>query len=272
MENANNISYVLQLMDSCSDRGGKSSISNADYLASESLYKFLASDLAAALLCALQTIKGKSQEDPKFRTLFLTQLQQNQLPLIYKTKLVSGEISPSSVVQILEEMVSVLDKLGNSKISFTTESELISIFQIIFSETLFDAEVFCLISSMVHRAIKETALANWKEVHYALFTNLLLLQYGTCQYIKYIGYKICSADMEDYPLHKAVYENQISDLIELLYNSSSGNYFYLGLEDCDPLGNTPLTLAVKIQNIEAIVILLEYCADPSNQPSHRCMV
>jgi len=85
------------------------------------------------------------------------------------------------------------------------------------------------------------------------------------------GYRICSNDIEDYPLHKAVYENSISDLIELLYNSSSGNYFYLGLEDCDPLGNTPLNLAVKIQNIEAIVILLEYCADPSNQPTHRCI-
>jgi len=86
----------------------------------------------------------------------------------------------------------------------------------------------------------------------------------------HLGLRIASTDIEDYPLHKAVYENSITDLIELLYNSSNGNYFYLGLEDCDPLGNTPLTLAVKVKNIEAIVILIEYSADPSNTPSHRC--
>ena len=85
-----------------------------------------------------------------------------------------------------------------------------------------------------------------------------------------LGYKIASKDIEDYPLHRAIYENSISDLIELLYNGGNGNRFCLGLEDCDIIGNTPLLLAVKTQNIEAIAILLEYCADPSNQPSHRC--
>jgi len=29
-------------------------------------------------------------------------------------------------------------------------------------------------------------------------------------------------------------------------------------------------LAVKTQNIEAISVLIEYGADPSNRPTHRC--
>lgn len=81
---------------------------------------------------------------------------------------------------------------------------------------------------------------------------------------------MASDDINDYPLHKAVYENSISDLIELLYNGSNGDRFWLGMEDCDALGNTPLLLAVKVQNVEAIAVLLEYSADPSSRPLHIC--
>jgi ankyrin repeat protein len=131
---------------------------------------------------------------------------------------------------------------------------------------MFELELFCLICSTIYRGIKETT---WDNLHYFLFVHLFLLANGN-PYSKEIGYKIASNDITYYPLHKAIYENSISDLIELLYNWSNGSRFYLGIEDCDNIGNTPLLLAVKIQNVEAISVLIEYGADPSNKPTHRC--
>ena len=183
-------------------------------------------------------------------------------------KLMTGiEITSIMVVDVLNEMIEVLEKLSTSKISFSTEIELISIFQMIFTESLFESEVFCVIATIIYRSIKETALL-WSHIQYLFFIHIYLLQFGI-YFVTSKGLRFASNDIEDYPLHKAVYESSTSDLIELLYNSSNGNFFYLGLEDCDPLGNTPLTLAVKIKNIEAIIILIDYWADPCNQPTHR---
>ncbi len=181
MDNANNVSYIIQLMDSCSERG-KSNTSNAECLASESLYKLAASDLAVALSTVAHALQAKGPDAAEFMSLFSNQIVQNQLPLIYKIRLTGAggsEIDQKRVLAVVDEMVTVLEKLAASRISFSTESELISIFQMIFSEGLFETETFCLISSLLFRAVKETELTSWREFHYVLFINLFLLQFGT---------------------------------------------------------------------------------------------
>ncbi len=176
--NGNSLSYILQLADSISERE-RSSTGNAEGLAAESIYKLVASDLTELLAAVITLLQGQGAERVEWVARFVHELQYNQLPLVYAMRFTGRqERGLEPILRVLQQMVSVLEKLGHSLLSFSTESELISIFQIIFSEQLFESETFCLIASGLYQTIKRTALSSWKEVRYGLFVWLFLLQHG----------------------------------------------------------------------------------------------
>ena len=177
MDNDDDISYIIQITDNASEYP-KSNISENENLTIESLYQFLASDLTVALHVVRNALLSKDLRNSLFMKTFIKEIIENSIPLIYKMKLMTGiEITSIMVVDVLNEMIEVLEKLSTSKISFSTEIELISIFQMIFTKSLFESEVFCVIATIIYRSIKETALL-WSHIQYLFFIHIYLLQFG----------------------------------------------------------------------------------------------
>jgi len=181
MENPNNLSYVIQLTDNESENESVYN-KNSEIFIADSLYQFLASDLMNSFKIIIKNLADSDISKISYLSQFIEEIYKNQIPLIYKLKLSTNcanfESGQIKIIPILSEMIAVLQKLGDSKISFSTESELISIFQMIFSENLFENEIFCLISAAIYRVFKQTGLASWKLFNYKLFIHCFLLQYG----------------------------------------------------------------------------------------------
>lgn len=86
-----------------------------------------------------------------------------------------------------------------------------------------------------------------------------------------LGYKISSYDHTDYPIHKAIIDGTLSSLLSL-NDPSTQTSFRTFAQDVDPFGNTPLMLATKTLNYQAVDLLLQsgYC-DYKHRPliTHR---
>jgi len=69
-------------------------------------------------------------------------------------------------------------------------------------------------------------------------------------------------------LHKAVFENNLP-LISRLVNCQSDSVFYVEKNMLDGQNNTPLTLAVKLMNLDAVKVLTDvYCSAKLNPLPH----
>lgn len=84
----------------------------------------------------------------------------------------------------------------------------------------------------------------------------------------YHGYLKVSRDPNDYPIHKAIFDGVLDQIIDLSFTDKATltSLKLFGVE-VDPLGNTPLKLAVRIGDYDAVRSLLKSgCAEPLMKP------
>lgn len=74
----------------------------------------------------------------------------------------------------------------------------------------------------------------------------------------------------NYPLHNAIFTSDLRNLSKLLKLEAEG-VFYSEKNQLDPCGNTPLMLAVKLGNIDAVKILSDMYTCPKLRPFQELM-
>ena len=82
------------------------------------------------------------------------------------------------------------------------------------------------------------------------------------------GFLKVSRDPSDYPIHRAVFDGNLEEIVELSFTDKATltSLKLFGLE-VDPYGNTPLKLAVRIGDYDAVRVLLKSgCAEPDLKP------
>ena len=77
-----------------------------------------------------------------------------------------------------------------------------------------------------------------------------------------------SRDPSDYPIHKAIFDGSLESIVELSYaDKATLTSLKLFGQEIDPFGNTPLKLAVRIGDYDAVRVLLKSgCADANLRP------
>jgi hypothetical protein len=95
---------------------------------------------------------------------------------------------------------------------------------------------------------------------YFLFFKLML-------YCK--GRELFDSSRTEYPLHKAVFENNLP-LISRLINCTHDGVFYVNKNELDSCGNTPLTLAVKLSYVDAVKVLSDLFTCPKLKSLSNC--
>ena len=70
---------------------------------------------------------------------------------------------------------------------------------------------------------------------------------------------------EDFELHRAVYDNNLR-MIRKICAQEISSHLYCEINELDPHGNTPLMLAIKLKNLDAINVLCDHDADIK----HKC--
>lgn len=83
------------------------------------------------------------------------------------------------------------------------------------------------------------------------------------------GRALLDLSKRDYPLHKAVFENNLP-LISRLVKATCDNIFYSDKNELDACGHTPLVLAVKLGYIDTIKVLCDLFACPKLKSLHSC--
>jgi hypothetical protein len=83
------------------------------------------------------------------------------------------------------------------------------------------------------------------------------------QYIA--GQSQISFDIADYPLHRAVFERKLVAIHKLCYGEAL-DHIYVDINSVDPLGNTPLHIAVKLRLIDETLVLIDHGANPKLRP------
>jgi ankyrin repeat protein len=78
------------------------------------------------------------------------------------------------------------------------------------------------------------------------------------------------ANAGNYPIHKAVFESNLRNLSKLLKLETEG-IFYSEKNMLDPCGHTPLMLAVKLGNVDAVKILTDMYSCPKLRPLQDLM-
>lgn len=174
MDNFND-PFALQLSDSGSGRA-KSATSKSQKPILEPAYSFLSSALSNVLSSVAVLLSDENPSRTAFLKMFIDQARKNKVPIIYKGRF-EVEMDHTKITKTLQDMARRL-KEHSQRVAFSTEAELISIFREVFDEALFASEVFCLASSIIYRAIKETALKPLSDLHYSLFIHFFLLENG----------------------------------------------------------------------------------------------
>ena len=77
-----------------------------------------------------------------------------------------------------------------------------------------------------------------------------------------------SRDPSDYPMHKAIFDGSLESIVELSYQDKATlTSLKLFSQEIDPFGNTPLKLAVRIGDYDAVRLLLKSgCTDANLKP------
>jgi len=65
---------------------------------------------------------------------------------------------------------------------------------------------------------------------------------------------------EDFELHKAVFDNNLRMIRKIIANETT-SHFHCDINEVDSNGNTPLMLAIKLNNYDAINVLCDHDAD-----------
>jgi hypothetical protein len=83
------------------------------------------------------------------------------------------------------------------------------------------------------------------------------------------GRALYDQSKRDYQLHKAVFENNLP-LISRLIKCAHDGVFYAEKNEIDAGGNTPLILAVKLGNIDAVKVLTDLFTCPKLKSLSYC--
>jgi hypothetical protein len=75
------------------------------------------------------------------------------------------------------------------------------------------------------------------------------------------GRELFDSAKVEYPLHKAVFENNLP-LISRLINCTHDGVFFANKNELDMCGNTPLNLAVKLGYVDAVKVLSDLFTCP----------
>lgn len=78
------------------------------------------------------------------------------------------------------------------------------------------------------------------------------------------GKALFNSKKASYPLHRAVFEGDLP-LISRLVNNTTDGVLFCDKNELDSCGNTPLILAIKLRNIDAVKILTDlFCSAKLN--------
>jgi ankyrin repeat protein len=83
------------------------------------------------------------------------------------------------------------------------------------------------------------------------------------------GRSIFDSGRQEYTLHKAVFENNLP-LISRLIKCTHDGVFYTEKNELDSGGNTPLILAVKLGNVDAVKVLTDLFTCPKLKSFINC--
>lgn len=100
--------------------------------------------------------------------------------------------------------------------------------------------------------------SNTSLLHAYFYLNIELYSRGRALY---------DSTKSEYPLHKAVFENNLP-LISRLIKCQAEATFFSEKNEIDPRGHTPLILAVKLGRIDTIKVLCDLFACPKLKSLH----
>lgn len=177
----NNVSYIVQLIDSSTSRNNNSMGDNdvSESVLLQSLYHMYADQLKLLLSTIFTMLDflfnhqdskthqfnfkqpnsfSKTNDETvgkmkKYLEKFCLQIENGSVPYIYAIKCAeqmfrfSAKEEGEKISLILKQMASVLQIIGKSKISFSTESEFVAIFKILFSKKQFSNQLFCIVQA-----------------------------------------------------------------------------------------------------------------------------
>jgi ankyrin repeat protein len=83
------------------------------------------------------------------------------------------------------------------------------------------------------------------------------------------GRELFDLSKNEYPLHKAVFENNLP-LISRLINCTHDGVFFANKNELDLGGNTPLNLAVKLGYVDAVKVLSDLFTCPKLKSLQNC--
>mmetsp|Transcript_27015 Transcript_27015/g.23913 ORF Transcript_27015/g.23913 Transcript_27015/m.23913 type:complete len:197 (-) Transcript_27015:1027-1617(-) len=162
------------------------------------------------------------------------------------------------LIKTLKEMIA-FNKTENIKreLTFFNEDECKGCFRKIYPPKFFENTNFLHLCQQFYRHVRSK---NYQE---PTSTNTIPL-FETHKCIIY-GISFPTDYLEDYPLHKAVFSSNLP-MIRRLCTGDKSPVFYCNVEQADPLGMTPLMLATRLGNKDAVLILSNHGTDPK----HRC--
>ncbi len=130
--------------------------------------------------------------------------------------------------------------------TFKTEKECYLVFRKIFPNDFFNNKYFLFLSRQIFRYLRQKLDKKLK------YTNL----YEALFYFLH-GIDLPSQYIEDYPIHKAVWENDFKTMKKFLRNKYT-YLFYHSINIMDSLGVTPILLAVYLQREKLIRLMMKY--------------
>ena len=83
------------------------------------------------------------------------------------------------------------------------------------------------------------------------------------------GRALFDSNRTEFPLHKAVFENNLP-LISRLINCTSEGHFFQNKNEIDACGNTPLILAVKLGQLDVVKVLSDWFTCPKLKSFSNC--
>ena len=86
-----------------------------------------------------------------------------------------------------------------------------------------------------------------------------------------IGRALYDSSKSDFPLHKAVFDNNLP-LISRLIKCTHEGTFYAEKNELDLGGNTPLILAIKLGFVDVIKVLTDLFTCPKLKSFHNCKI
>lgn len=177
-----------------------------------------------------------------------------------------------------EAATALEDYISEDEFSALRKEELLSAFQSLLKRMLpkgrlnptSQAESLVVLSKAVEaRSFRQPAVRRicweyWRLVRDATASAASLIL-PLSAYIA-TGFSPVSLHSEDYPLHRAVFEGRLYCIRNLCLHESD-THLFCEVDAVDPLGCSPLMLAVKLRKLEEALVLVDHGANPKFRSS-----